>query len=192
MNSTTTTTILSFSTAKKWREWLAKNHSKSTGIWLRIYKKDSGTETVTYDEALDEALCQGWIDGQKKPYDGQSWLQKFTPRRKKSIWSQRNKENITRLVIEKRMQPAGLSEVEAAKKDGRWDNAYDSSAHATIPADFLQALSKNKKAEAFFKTLNKANLYAVAWRLQTAKKPETREKRLNAILSMMEQGIKFH
>jgi len=184
--------ILSFQTQKKWRDWLHKNHKKSSGIWLRIYKKDSGVKTVTYAQALDEALCYGWIDGQRNKYDEQSYLQKFTPRRKKSIWSKRNTEHIERLTKEGKMHPAGLAEVEAAKADGRWEKAYDSPAAMDIPDDFLKALEKKPKAHAFFKTLNKTNLYSIAWRLQTAKKPETRERRMKAILGMLEEGKKFH
>ncbi|MHB8483467.1 MAG: YdeI/OmpD-associated family protein [Nitrospiria bacterium] len=159
---------------------------------LRIFKKGSGQKTISYDEALDEALCFGWIDGQKQAHDDRSWIQKFSPRRAKSIWSKRNKEHIVRLVKERRMKPAGLKEVEAAKKDGRWDSAYDSPKNMKIPDDFLKELKRDKKAYAFFQTLNKANTYAIAWRLQTAKKPETRKKRMSEILAMMTQGKKFH
>jgi len=184
--------ILSFQTQKKWRNWLHKNHKKSDGIWLRIYKKDSGVKTVTYSQALDEALCYGWIDGQKNKYDELSFLQKFTHRRKKSIWSKRNTEHIERLTKEGKMHPAGLAEVEAAKADGRWEKAYDSPAKMDIPDDFLKALARKPKAKAFFKTLNKTNLYSIAWRLQTAKKPETRERRMKAIIEMLEEGKSLH
>jgi uncharacterized protein YdeI (YjbR/CyaY-like superfamily) len=184
--------IIGFDSAEKWERWLAKNHTSSEGIWLRIFKKDAGEKTVTYDEPLDGALCYGWIDGQKKTYDERSWLQKFTPRRSKSIWSKRNKEHVARLAKSKKMQPAGLREVESAKKGGRWDAAYDSPSNAEIPKDFLAELAKNKKAKAFFDTLNRANRYSIAWRLRTAKKPETRARRLKEILSMMGQGKKFH
>jgi uncharacterized protein YdeI (YjbR/CyaY-like superfamily) len=184
--------IVSFPTAQKWRAWLATNHASLSGAQLRIFKKGSGQKSVSYDEALDEALCFGWIDGQKKAYDEKSWIQKFMPRRSKSIWSKRNKEHIARLIKEKRMMPSGLREVEAAKKDGRWDAAYDSPKNMKIPPDFLRELKKDKSAYVFFKTLNKANLYAIAWRLQTAKKPETREKRMQTILAMLAQGKRFH
>ena len=182
----------SFTSASKLREWLAKNHAKSNGIWLRIYKKDSGVKTVTYDEALDEALCYGWIDGQKNSHDEKSWLQKFTPRRSKSIWSKRNTEHIARLIKENRMYSAGLKEVEAAKKDGRWSQAYDSQKNMQIPVDFLKEVKKDKKAYAFFQTLNKANAHAIGWRLQTAKKPEIRERRIKAFLDMLAKGEKLH
>jgi len=169
------------------------NHAKSNnGIWLRIFNKDSDEATITYDEALDEALCFGWIDGQKKKYDEKSWLQKFTPRRSKSIWSKRNKTRVAQLIEEKRMQPSGLKEIETAKRDGRWDKAYDSPSQMKSPADFLAILKKDQQAYDFFKTLNKANTYAIAWRLQTAKKPETREKRMQILLKMMKNRQKLH
>ena len=164
----------------------------NNGIWLRIFKKDSDEATITYDEALDEALCFGWIDGQKKAYDEKSWLQKFTPRRSKSIWSKRNKTRVAQLIEEKRMQPSGLKEIETAKKDGRWDKAYDSPSQMEIPADFLSILKKDQQAYEFFKTLNKANTYAIAWRLETAKKPATRQKRMQILLKMMKKRQKLH
>ena len=193
MNKDTETPIKSFASSKQWKEWLVMNYSTSNnGIWLRIFKKDSGEVTITYDEALDEALCFGWIDGQKKTYDEKSWLQKFTPRRSKSIWSKRNKTRVAQLIKEKRMQPSGLKEIETAKKDGRWDKAYDSPSQMEIPADFLAILEKDQQVYEFFKTLNKANKYAIAWRLQTAKKPETREKRMQILLKMMKERRKLH
>ncbi len=185
-------TILTFATEKKWHAWLTKNHSVTNGIWLRIFKKDSGCTSITYNEALDEALCYGWIDSQKQRYDENSWIQKFTPRKKKSIWSKRNREHIARLIKERRIKPAGLKEVERAKNDGRWDSAYDSAKNMQIPSDFLKELKKNKKAYLFFLTLNKANSYAIAWRLQTAKKIETRERRKKIILDMLAKGEKLH
>lgn len=182
----------SFTSASAWEKWLAANHTKSDGIWLRIFNKESGEKTVTYAEALDEALCYGWIDGQKKKFDSDSWIQKFTPRRARSIWSKRNIEHIERLTKENRMKAAGLKAFEDAKKDGRLESAYDSPSNATPPDDFLKRLEKNKKAKAFFDSLNKTNKYAITWRLQTAKKPETREKRMNIILEMLAKGEKFH
>jgi uncharacterized protein YdeI (YjbR/CyaY-like superfamily) len=193
MNKDANTSIKSFASSKQWKEWLAMNYATSrNGIWLRIFKKISGKKTITYDEALDEALCFGWIDGQKKSHDDKSWLQKFTPRRSKSIWSKRNKARVAQLIEEKRMQPSGLKEIETAKKDGRWDKAYDSPSQMEIPADFLSILKKDQQAYEFFKTLNKANTYAIAWRLQTAKKPETREKRMQILLKMMKNRQKLH
>ncbi|MGE8720485.1 YdeI/OmpD-associated family protein [Leptospira terpstrae] len=185
--------IKSFASQNKWKEWLKIHYSNfHNGIWLQIYKKDSGKKTITYDEALDEALCFGWIDSQKKTYDEKSWLQKFTPRRPKSIWSKRNRERVISLIKEKRMQPSGFKEIETAKKDGRWDKAYDSPSKMEIPSDFLSIIAKDKLAYEFFKTLNKTNLYAIAWRLQTAKSQETREKRMNALLAMMKNRKKIH
>lgn len=187
-----TASLKAFASAKGWRQWLAKNHGKSSGLWLRIYKKDSGKKTITYDEALDEALCFGWIDGQKARYDAASFLQKFTPRRPKSLWSKRNREHIARLAKEKRMTAAGLAAVAAAKKDGRWDAAYDAPSTMAVPADFLKELKKDKEAYAFFKTLDRANTYAIAWRLHTAKKPETRARRKEQLLALLKQGKKLH
>jgi uncharacterized protein YdeI (YjbR/CyaY-like superfamily) len=157
-----------------------------------MYKKATGIESVNHPEALDEALCYGWIDGQSKSYDEESWLQKFTPRRKKSLWSKRNIEHIERLRKAGKMTQAGEKEVEAAKADGRWAAAYDGPATIKMPEDFLKELAKDKKAEAFFNTLNKTNIYAIAWRLQTAVKPETRERRFNKLLEMLKKGEKIH
>jgi len=184
--------IIPFKSPKEWERWLHKNHKLSEGIWLKFFKKDSGIKTITYSQALDEALCYSWIDGQLKSYDEKSWIQKFTPRQSKSIWSKRNTENVNRLVKLGKMKAAGLTEVEKAKSDGRWQKAYDSPGKMTLPKDFLKELSKDKKAKAFFEGLNKANTYAIAWRLQTAKKPEIREIRMKLILEMLSKGVKFH
>jgi uncharacterized protein YdeI (YjbR/CyaY-like superfamily) len=184
--------IISFASDKEWESWLIKNQASSNGLWLKIFKKDSGNKTITYAEAIDVALCYGWIDGQKMSNDEQSWLQKFTPRRAKSIWSKINTEHVERLAREGKMKPAGIKAVEEAKADGRWEKAYSSGSKMTIPEDFLKELSKNKKAEAFFKTLNKTNLYSIGFRLQTAKTEETRQKRMKIILDMMNKGEKFH
>jgi uncharacterized protein YdeI (YjbR/CyaY-like superfamily) len=183
---------LTFHTPEAFRTWLTENHTLEEGIWIRFYKKASGVTAITYPQALDEALCFGWIDGQARPLDEHSWQQKFTPRRPRSIWSKRNKEHVARLVKEKRMTPAGMRAVDAAKADGRWDAAYDSPKNMQIPEDFLKEVAKFKRAHAFMQTLNKANLYAIAWRLQTAKKPETRERRKKVILEMLKAGKKFH
>ncbi len=192
MKITTNLPIISFASTKEWRAWLVKNYDNSSGIWLKFAKKASGISSVTYDEALHVALCFGWIDGQGRKFDDKYWLVKFTQRGPKSIWSKRNCEIATKLIADGKMQPAGLAKVEAAKKDGRWQAAYDSQKNMTVPEDFLKQLSKNKKAKAFFESLNKANTYAIAWRLQTAKKPETREKRMKAILETLAKGGKFH
>jgi len=183
---------LAFKSAAAFRRWLAANHAKVDGLWLHFHKKDSGQPTITRAEALDQALCYGWIDGQAKPCDAQSWLQKFTPRRARSGWSKMSTQHADRLIKSRKMTPAGLQAIAAAKADGRWHAAYDSPRNAAPPKDFLDLLSKNKKAKAFFETLNRANLYAIVYRLQTAKKPETRERRLQNILAMLARGEKFH
>ena len=184
--------IKSFPSAPVFRDWLASHHRQTDGIWLCFFKKTSGEESLTHSEALDEALCYGWIDGQAKAYDERSWLQRFSPRRPASSWSKINTQHAERLIRAGRMTPAGLKQVEAAKADGRWSAAYDSPRNASPPEDFLKALHKNKKAKAFFTTLNKANIYSITYRLQTAKKPETRQKRLKMILGMLSRGEKFH
>jgi uncharacterized protein YdeI (YjbR/CyaY-like superfamily) len=182
----------SFRSSEELRAWLAKEHSRATGLLLRIYKKDSGVASVTYAEALDQALCFGWIDGQKLPLDAKSWVQKFTPRRSKSGWSKKNIAHVDRLIQASQMTPAGLKEAEAARADGRWAAAYDSPANATVPPEFVEGLARNIKAKQFFATLNRANLYAIAYRLQTAKRPETRSKRIKLIIEMLARGEKFH
>jgi uncharacterized protein YdeI (YjbR/CyaY-like superfamily) len=184
--------ILTFKSPVAFRNWLEKNQADSEGFWLRVFKKDSSEESISYGEALDQALCYGWIDGQKRAHDDLSWLQKFTPRRPKSGWSKINTQHIERLIKSGEMTPAGLKEVEAAKGDGRWKAAYDSFGNATIPDDFLRELAKSKKAKSFFETLNKTNLYSIAYRLQTAKKPETREKRMKAIIERLARRERFH
>ena len=184
--------IVSFGSPAEWEQWLDQNHANSRGSWLRFYKKGSGISSVYYAEALDVALCYGWIDGQLKKYDELSYIQRFTPRRPRSLWSKRNIEHVTRLIKDGRMKPAGLREADAAKADGRWEIAYDSQGAMSAPVDFLKELTKNKKALAFYKSLNKANQYAIAWRLQTAKRPETREKRKQEILEMLAREEKFH
>jgi uncharacterized protein YdeI (YjbR/CyaY-like superfamily) len=181
----------SFRSSEELRAWLAKEHARAANLYLRIYKKDSGVVSVTYAEALDQALCFGWIDGQKLPLDAISWVQKFTPRRSKSGWSKRNIVHVDRLIQAGRMTPAGLKEVEAAKADGRWAAAYDSPANATVPPEFMKELARNTKAKQFFSTLNRANLYSIVYRLHTAKRPETKIKRMNQIIEMLARGAKF-
>jgi uncharacterized protein YdeI (YjbR/CyaY-like superfamily) len=184
--------IIAFPTQESWREWLMKHHAESDGIWIRFYKKDSGVQTVNYAQALDEALCFGWIDGQSKSLDAQSYLQRFTPRRARSMWSKRNTEHIERLTQLGKMHASGLAEVERAKADGRWANAYDSPKDMVVPDDFLQELKKHKKAQEFFKTLNKTNTYAIAWHLHNAKKPETRTRRMQKFIALLSRGEKLH
>jgi uncharacterized protein YdeI (YjbR/CyaY-like superfamily) len=184
--------IKAFASATEWEEWLATEHSRSTGIWVRFYKKGSGIASVTHAEALAAAICVGWIDGQLKKHDDDSWLHKFAPRRPRSIWSKRNRELVEKLAAAGRLKPAGTKEVDAARADGRWDRAYDSPSKMTIPEDFMAELARNERAYKFFKTLNKANTYAIGWRLQTAKKTETRARRMKAIIEMLAEGKKFH
>src|SRR5688572_23878341 len=174
--------ILAFKSARPWEQWLTKHGATSTGVWMRLYKKGTSTQSITYAEALDIALCHGWIDSQKRSYDDVSWIQRFTPRRPKSPWSKINITHIQRLTAAGKMKASGLREVENAKADGRWERAYDSARSMTLPKDFLTALNKHKGAKRFFESLNKTNLYAIAYRLQTAKKPETRARRMKLIL----------
>ncbi len=181
-----------FRSAAAFEQWLAKHQTASDGIWLRLYKKGSGKASIAYSEAVDVALCYGWIDGQGKSLDDLSYIQKFTPRRPRSVWSKLNRERISRLMKAGRMQPAGRAQVNAAKKDGRWAAAYHPPSRITMPPEFMQALAANKGAQAFFGTLNKRNTYAIAHRLQSAKKPETRERRINAIVDMLANGEKFY
>lgn len=192
MTKLNTQPIIEFKTAESFETWLEKHHDNSNGIWLKLFKKNSGEKTISYAEALDIALCYGWIDGQKKAFDEKAYLQKFCARREKSVWSKINTGHVERLTNEGRMKPSGLNAVEKAKADGRWEKAYEPSSKMTIPEDFLKALSKNKAAEAFFKGLNKTNLFAIGFRLQTAKKQETREKRIKEIIEKLAQGEKFH
>jgi uncharacterized protein YdeI (YjbR/CyaY-like superfamily) len=184
--------ILPFASQSKWADWLAKQHDKSAGVWLKLAKKDSGIPSVTYAEALDIALCYGWIDGQKKSFDEKYFLQKFTPRRPKSIWSKINVEKAEQLIASGQMKPAGLKAIEAAKADGRWAQAYASQKNISVPEDFQAALNRNKKAKAFFETLNSANRYAFLFRIETAKKAETRAKRIQQFVETLEKGEKFH
>lgn len=183
---------LLFQRPKDWAAWLNKNQATSSGLWLRLAKKASGIKSVTYDEAVEVALCYGWIDGQKKSYDEKSWLQKFTPRGAKSIWSKINRAKAERLIESGQMKPAGLQAVESARQDGRWEAAYDSPSNATVPEDFQAALDRNAQAQVFFATLNKANRYAILFRVQTAKKAETRAKRIEQFISMLAKQEKLH
>lgn len=184
--------VLAFASQSVWREWLEKNHETSPGMWLKIAKKASGIETVSYQEALEEALCFGWIDGQKRTYDKDYFVQKFTPRTKRSIWSKRNQEIVAKLIADGRMRPAGQLQIDTAKADGRWEQAYDSPKNMQPPEDFLAELAKNKKAEAFYKTLNKTNTFAISWRIVTAKRAQTRQKRITELVAMLEREEKLH
>lgn len=184
--------IMTFMNPEDFEGWLAEHHQTTEGLWLRIFKKAAKKEGISRKEALDEALCYGWIDGQAKKFDKESYLQKFTPRRSRSLWSKRNTEHIARLTKLGKMKPAGIREVEKAKEDGRWEKAYDPPSEMTIPEDFLKELSKDPKAKEFFESLNKTNTFAITTRLQTAKKPETRQRRMDKILKMLSEGKKFH
>lgn len=176
----------------EWAAWLEKHHATSSGLWLRLAKKSAELQSLSYEQALNIALCYGWIDGQKKAHDGESWLQKFTPRGKRSIWSKINREKVARLIESGQMQPAGLAEVERAKADGRWDAAYEPASRATIPDDLQAALDANPKAREFFATLNGANRYAILFRVQTAKQAETRAKRIRQYVAMLEKAEKLY
>jgi uncharacterized protein YdeI (YjbR/CyaY-like superfamily) len=183
---------LSFETQKLWERWLAQNHQSSPGLWLRFAKKDSTLRSITHQEALEVALCYGWIDGQKRSESDTTWLQKFVPRGPRSIWSKINREAAAALIRCGRMQPAGLAAVERAKQDGRWAAAYEGQKKATVPADLQAALDKNPKAKAFFAALDSKNRYAVLFRVHTAKKPETRARRIEQFVSMLAKHEKLH
>ena len=181
-----------FKNAKAFETWLRKHHATSDGLWLQIAKKGAGEPSVTYAEAVEIALCWGWIDGQKKGLDDQHFLQRFTPRRARSIWSKINCAKALALIEAARMQPAGQTEVDRAKADGRWDDAYDGARTSTVPEDLQAALDANSQAKAFFATVSGANRYAVLWRVQTAVKPETRAKRIAQLVEMLARGEKIH
>ena len=183
---------LLFEDATAWGEWLGRHHAESPGVWLRIATKDAPLRSPTYAEALDEALRFGWIDSQKKAFDEHSWIQKFSPRGPKSLWSKINRDKVAALTEAGRMEPAGIRAVEQAKEDGRWDAAYDSQRNATIPDDLQAALDAHPAARDFFATLNGANRYAVLFRVQTAKKPETRARRIETLVAMLARNEKLH
>jgi uncharacterized protein YdeI (YjbR/CyaY-like superfamily) len=172
----------------EWTSWLDSNHATAPGVWLRIAKKGSALVSVSISEALDAALCYGWIDGQRNSLDADSYLQKFTPRTKRSVWSKVNRENVARLIRSGAMRPGGLAAVEAAKADGRWERAYDSPRSSKVPADLQTALDESPQAKAFFETLKSNNRYAVLYRVQTAVKPETRGRRIREFIAMLERG----
>jgi uncharacterized protein YdeI (YjbR/CyaY-like superfamily) len=181
-----------FKSQKDWNAWLAKNHAKSSGVWLQIAKKTGDLKSVSYAEAVDVALCYGWIDGQGKGLDESAWLQKFTPRGPRSIWSKINRTKAMKLMESGRMKPAGLAAIDRAKKSGQWAAAYDSHRTAAIPDDLQAALDQNPKAHAFFDTLDSTNRYAILFRLQTAKKAETRARRLEQFVRMLENHEKIY
>jgi len=183
---------LRFRSARAFETWLRKNQSAPEGVWLEIARRGAPEPTVSYAEAIEVALCYGWIDGQKKARDALSWLQRFTPRRPRSIWSKVNRAKAETLIASGRMQPRGQAEIDRAKADGRWDAAYDGARTSEVPADLQAALDAQPRARAFFSTLDAANRYSVLWRVQTAKKPETRAKRIETLVAMLARKEKIH
>jgi len=183
---------LTFASQAEWESWLERHGSATTGVWLRLAKKAADRPTVSYAQALESALCHGWIDGQKKAENEHYWLQRFTPRTARSIWSKINTAKAEALISAGRMHPAGMREVERAKQDGRWDAAYSSARTATVPDDLQKALDANKKAKAFFATLDGSNRYAVLFRIQNVKKAETRARKIARFVEMLANGEKLH
>ncbi len=181
-----------FVTRAAWQTWLEKNHRKSPGVWIRLGRKDSGVRSVKYAEALDVALCYGWIDGQKRGESDEAWLQRFLPRSAKSIWSKINREKAQGLIANGNMQAAGLEAIEAAKKCGSWEAAYDSPKSSKIPPDFQSALDASPRAREFFEELDSANRYAVLFRIQTVKKAETRVRKITEFIEMLQRGERIH
>ena len=184
--------VVSFESTDAWDAWLAAHHADSPGLWLKIAKKGAAGRSVSYSDALDVALCHGWIDGQKGRLDDHYWLQRFTPRKRGSKWSKINTERAAALIASGRMRPAGLGEVERARADGRWEQAYESQSRVTVPEDLARALAANPRAREFFATLDSANRYAVLYRIGTAKRPETRAKRIDAFVAMLSEHKKLH
>jgi uncharacterized protein YdeI (YjbR/CyaY-like superfamily) len=184
--------VVGFATEGEWEAWLHREHAASAGVWLRIARKGAGGESVSYAEALDVALCYGWIDGQKDRLDDRDWLQRFTPRRPRSRWSRRNRERAEALIEAGRMQPAGMREVERARSDGRWESAYDSHATATVPDDLRRALDENPAAARMFATLDSRNRYAILYRVQEARRAETRARRIAGFVEMLAEGRTIH
>ncbi len=184
--------IVAFASQEDWASWLDAEHEGSDGVWLKFAKKGSGVASVVYAEALEVALCYGWIDSQVKSLDERFYLQKFTPRRAGSKWSRINRDKVTELTKQGRMKPAGVEQVERAKADGRWDAAYSSPANVEVPADLRKALDASPKAAEFFATLNKSNRFAIVYQLEDAKKPETRVRRLEKFVGMLERGEKLY
>jgi len=184
--------VMLFKNQKAWEAWLVKHFDSSAGLWLRLAKKSAKLQSVSFQEALEVALCHGWIDSQAKSFDEESWLQKFTPRGPKSIWSKINRAKAIELIEQGRMRAAGLAAIERAKENGRWEAAYDSHRTAVPPSDFETALNKSPKAKAFFATLNSQNRYAILFRIQTAKKPATRQKRIDQFIRMLEKHEKLY
>lgn len=179
--------ILRFPDAEAWEAWLGEHHASERGVWVQMAKKGSAFTSLSSAEALDVALCYGWIDAMAKSYDADSWLQKYTPRGKRSTWSKRNREHVARLIAAGRMQPAGFAAIDAAKQDGRWERAYDSPRSATMPEDFAEALAGRDEAKAFFESLPGSQRFAMIYRIQTAVKPETRARRVAQFVELLER-----
>ncbi|MFT3867418.1 MAG: YdeI/OmpD-associated family protein [Nibricoccus sp.] len=192
MNSESEMQLIAFASVEKWEQWLAANHKLSDGIWIKFAKKASGIPSITYAEALEVALCHGWIDGQLKSIDAVFFRQRFTPRRPRSLWSKRNIEKVAALIAAGRMKPAGQEQIDAAKSDGRWAAAYDSPSTMQVPSDFQTALDANPKARAFFASLKRSNVYAFLYRLQTLKRPETRAARIKEYIRLLKAGKVLH
>jgi uncharacterized protein YdeI (YjbR/CyaY-like superfamily) len=184
--------ILEFETRAAWERWLAAQHESSGGVWLKLARRGSGAATVTYAQALEEAIRFGWIDGQKAPYDDLFWLQRFTPRGPRSKWSLLNRQKATELIGQGRMTPAGLAKVQAALEDGRWEVAYASPRTATVPDDFRRALEENPAASEFFATLGSTHRYSFLYRIAEAKRPETRARRIRQYVAMLAEGRTIH
>lgn len=179
---------LSFASEREWEEWLESNHAASAGVWIEIAKKNTGIASVRYPEVLDSALCFGWIDGRREGLDEWYFRQRFTPRQPRSRWSRINREKVERLIAAGKMRPAGLAEVERAKGDGRWEAAYESQSRVVVPDDLQRELDARPEAEAFFTQLSSQNRYSILYRLQDAKRPETRARRLAKFVAMLEAG----
>jgi uncharacterized protein YdeI (YjbR/CyaY-like superfamily) len=184
--------IEAFADQAAWERWLAANHENQDGLWVKFAKKGSGVASMTYAEALHVALAYGWIDGQTRRFDERFYLQRFTPRRARSKWSKINRASAERMIAAGEMQPPGLREVERAQADGRWEAAYDSPSTASVPDDLQRELDARPKAKAFFAQLNSQNRYAILYRLQDAKRPETRARRLAKFVAMLEAGETIH
>jgi uncharacterized protein YdeI (YjbR/CyaY-like superfamily) len=184
--------VLLFATPAELEAWLEENHAQPDGFWLKVAKKGSGERSVSYAEALELALCFGWIDSQKRGHDEKFFLQRFTPRRPRGRWSRINREKAEALLAAGAVRPAGLAEIEAAQADGRWEAAYEGQRTAKVPAYLQRQLDANPAAAQFFADLDSANRYAIVYRLEEAKKPETRERRLRKFVAMLERGEKIH
>jgi uncharacterized protein YdeI (YjbR/CyaY-like superfamily) len=184
--------VIPFATRDAWAAWLEEQHATSDGLWLKFAKKGSGLDSVTYAEAVEVALCYGWIDGQVRKFDEDYYLQRFTPRRARSKWSKINRQKATELIERGEMKPAGLREVERARADGRWDAAYDAPSTAQVPDDLLRELEKNQPAREFFETLDGRNRYAILYQIQDAKRPETRARRIEKYVAMLSEGKKIY